>query len=164
MPSHNLANHTCTFFRFLHIDDGGACAAGHREWERTNRPGVAPVRYMTREWRKQDKKRGRGQRCQSLLIKTYLSWTASCSDIWRCIWDAGCGRLIWPWHVTWMSVLTPAVGSWLVHSWRWVALVLCHVVGLRVVRRIRRRVGRALLLLLSDRWIYRNVRVRLHVV
>ena len=123
---------------------------------------VEGVRYMTKRWRKQGERGGHA--AKSPPDSTYLSWTASCSDIRRCIWDTGCGRLIWPWHVTWMSVLTPAVGSWLVHSWRWVALVLCHVVGLRVVRRIGRRVGRALLLLLSDRWIYRNVRVRLHVV
>jgi hypothetical protein len=38
MPFHTLASRTCTFARFLRIDDAAACAAAHRGWERTNRP------------------------------------------------------------------------------------------------------------------------------
>jgi hypothetical protein len=86
-----------------------------------------------------------------LPAQTYLSWTASCSDVRRGIWDTGCGRLVWSLHVSRMPILVPpAVWSRLVHSWGWMALILCHLVGLWVVGRIGWRVSRALLLLLSD--------------
>jgi hypothetical protein len=106
---------------------------------------LEPVRDAT--WDSADKRKRMG--CANFPTPTYLSWTASCSDIRRRIWDASCGRLVWSLHMSWMSVLTaPAVGSRLIHSWWWVALILRHLVGLWVVGRVGRRVGRALLLLL----------------
>ena len=39
-PSHSHSIHTYTYARFLRIVDEGACAAGHREWERRSRPAT----------------------------------------------------------------------------------------------------------------------------
>lgn len=37
-PFHNHSIHTCTFFQSLHNGVEGVCVAGHRGWERKNRP------------------------------------------------------------------------------------------------------------------------------
>ena len=96
---------------------------------------------------------------QSEII-TYLSWTRSCSRSRRCRTHRSCGRAVRAWQtVVMLRILVPPFWT-RIHLWWGMTLILSHVVALRVVRRIRRRVSWAGC---GYRRIYRNVRVRLNV-
>ena len=104
-----------------------------------------------------DDARMRAIRRLSDALPTYLSRTRPGRSVGRGRTDSGSGRLVWSWHV--VGVLRRPVRTLLVHLRRRVALVLSHVVSLRVVGRVGRRIAGAGL---GDGGIYRHVRVRLY--
>lgn len=138
-PSHIHSSRICTFARFPRICDVGACAAEHREWERSCRP-VSRV----------------SARCENSFISPYLTRT-----VWRrgCRWAMHRWLLILTRHPMLRGVARPFV-RWSVHRLL-VRRILRHLLTrLRPIWRVRWVSWTSL----GDRGIYWDVMVRMKII
>lgn len=172
-PFHSHSIHTCTSFQSLRNGGEDVYVAVHRGSERKSKPEKENESVQTEYQMRcfvsfdvffflsRERQASRHAYKKEMWEKTYLSWTGARRGRGRCRTDRCGGRTVRSWQPMLMLPVLMCPFRTRIHlRWRGMSLVLSHLVALRVVRRVRGRVGGAGR---SNRRIYRNLRVRLHL-